>query len=84
MAWLGKEIVNAGMSYQNPSNGAACQNPQMAMQSDSSKNSWLETSQHRRKCQVKIENENQITCRTEISSTRGLSEREKSDERFLD
>ena len=78
MAWLGKEIVNAGMSYQNPSNGAACQNTQMAMPSGGSKNPWLEISEHRRKCQANIENENEIiiASRSEISSTMRLSESE--------
>ena len=79
MAWLGKEKVNTGRPKQNPSNSAVSQKTQMLMPNDGSKNSWIEISEHRRKCQTNIENENEIiiASRSEISSTMRLSESEK-------
>ena len=73
---MDKVRQNIGRPNQNPSNGTAGQNTQMAMPSGNSNYSWMDRSEHRRKCQVNLEKENIIATKSELNSHRGLSERE--------
>ena len=78
MDWLRKDKVrqNTDRPIQNSNNGAAGQNSQMVLPSGDSKYSWMDRSEHRRKCQVILERENTITTKSEPNSHGGLSERE--------